>query len=116
MGGYLRPHGFNSHDPPKRALRGKVARRLRHVNDDEWTLHVDSYIDRLRNAQLVPPINGVHLVDAEEGRPVLQIDALTPLNEDLVARVKAVLGSVPHRLRHVPFREDGRRPGVSYGN
>lgn len=83
------------------------------VIDDDWTSHVKTYIAQLRDAQLIPPINGVE-VGKRKGRSVLWIDIPTPPSEEFCARVGAVLASVPHKIRHVPFSEDGRRPGVSY--
>lgn len=84
------------------------------VDADEWTSHVDRYIEKLQSARLVPPIVAFHVVD-EQDRSVLLLDVASELTENLVERVKMVLGSVPHRLRQVDFSHDGRRPGVSYG-
>jgi hypothetical protein len=81
--------------------------------DDDWTWHLGSYVAQLRDAHLIPPINGVE-VGERNGRPVLRIDIPIPISEDLSARIEAVLASVPHQIRHVPFSDDGRRPGVGY--
>jgi hypothetical protein len=81
--------------------------------DDDWTWHVRSYIAQLRDAEFMPPINGVH-VEERRGRSILCVDVPTSPSEDFRVRVGAVLASVPHEIRHVPFSEDGSRPGVSY--
>jgi hypothetical protein len=80
---------------------------------DDWTLHLRRYIAELRAARLMPPINAIE-VGRRRGRAVLWIDVVDAPTDDLSARVRAVLGSVPHQIRHVPLSSDGRRRGVDY--
>lgn len=81
---------------------------------DEWTRHLDRYVAELRDAHLIPPINGVEVVERRH-RPVLLIDVAVPADEALTDRIAAVLGRVPHDVRHTPHSAVGRRQGVDYG-
>ncbi len=70
-------------------------------------------ISRLQDAQLVPPIGGVE-IGRRSGRDVLMVNVRVPVTDELVDRIGAALGPVPHVIRERLPSADGRVPGVGY--